>query len=95
MKPAIVLACVSLGACAPIAESQVAKVNNFRVQDAIGNYEAASRSGDPLDMCVKAKLVAAAYDEAREAVSAEAWRAREREACQLAVKAMGIAVPGE
>ena len=94
MKLAIVLASLSLCACAPIVEGQVAKVNNLRVQDAIRAYEAASRSGDPLDMCVKAKLVAAAYDEGRETVSAEAWRAREREACQLAIKAMGVQAPG-
>jgi hypothetical protein len=71
-------------------QAQVRKVDNLRIQDALAKYEAAQRSGDPLDMCVKAKLVAGVYTDAKETISADAWRAREREACQLAATALGV-----
>jgi uncharacterized protein YgiB involved in biofilm formation len=82
-----------LAACAPITESQGAKAANLKVQGALADFEAASRAGDPLDMCVKAKIVAVAYEDARQAASAQAWRAREKEACQLAMDALGVRRP--
>ena len=60
------------------------------VADALAKYERASRSGNALDMCVQAKLVAGAYVEAGSAASADAWRARERESCALAAAALGV-----
>ena len=89
MKLAPVLA-LALCACAPVMQAQVRKVDNLRIQDALQKFEAAQRSGDPLDMCVKAKLVAGMYADAGETISAEAWQAREREACQLAATMLGV-----
>jgi hypothetical protein len=94
MKTAVATAVLLLlGGCAPAMKAQMHMVDNLKIQDASRNYEAAERGGDPLDMCVKAKLVAAAYDEAREQLNARAWRAREHEACELAVAALGVKRP--
>ena len=86
-------AALLLSGCAQIAESQGARVADLKVRDAVTDYETASRKGDPLDMCVKARLVAGAYEDARETTSAEAWTARAKEACQLAADVMGIRRP--
>jgi hypothetical protein len=86
----LLLASLSLSACAPAIKAQAKMVDNLRIQEATRNFETAQRAGDPLDICVKAKLVAAAYDDARETVNAEAWRAREHEACDLAAASLGV-----
>jgi hypothetical protein len=91
---AILIAPLALAACAPAMKAQMHLVDNLKIQNAMRSYEAAERGGVPLDMCVKAKLVAAAYDDAREQLNARAWRAREREACDLAVAALGVKRPG-
>lgn len=88
----LVLALVSipLSACAPALQAQAKMVSNLQIQEATRNFETAQRGGDLLDICVKAKLVAAAYDDAHEALNAQAWRAREREACELAAASLGV-----
>jgi uncharacterized protein YgiB involved in biofilm formation len=67
-------------------------VDNLKIKDAVTAYEAA-RGGTALDRCVKAKLVAIAYEDAKDATNASAWRAREREDCQAAIAAAGVDVP--
>ena len=91
---AILPACLALASCAPAMKAQMHMVNNLQIQDAMRKFEAAERSGDPLDMCVKAKLVAAAYEDAKEPLNARAWKAREQQACDLAVAALGVKRPG-
>lgn len=94
MKPVPLLTLlVLLGACAQVSESRAARAHDLVVRDALANYEKASRAGDPLDMCVKARLVAVAYEDAEAPASAQAWRAREREACRLAMDALGVDPP--
>ena len=86
----LTLAIVCTG-CAPAMQAQIDRVNSLRVKDAVTAYEAA-RSGAPLDRCVKAKLVAIAYEDAKDPGNASAWRAREREDCEAAVMALGVEV---
>ena len=93
MKIAVILAFLALGGCAQVSQSRADKMQDLAVRDALAKYEQASRAGDPLDMCVKAKLVAGAYAEAGSPASAGAWRAREREACVLAARSMGVQPP--
>ena len=94
MKPAWILA-LALTGCAQVTESRGDKFADLAVRDALAKYEAASRTGDPLDMCVRAKQVAVAYEDARSPASAQAWRAREKEACQLAMDALGLRRPAD
>ena len=77
--------------CAPAMKAQVELVNTLRIKDAVSAYEAA-RNGAPLDRCVKAKVVAIAYEDAKDPGNASAWRAREREDCQAAIAAAGVEV---
>ena len=61
------------------------------MKDAVGDYETARA---PLDRCVKARLVAAAYYDARDRAETGAWQAREHEDCRQAAAAMGATLPG-
>lgn len=84
------MAVLALAGCAQVSADQAARTHDLVVRDALARYEQASGAGDPLDMCVKARLVAVAYDDAGSPASAQAWRAREKEACQLAMDALGV-----
>jgi hypothetical protein len=76
--------------CGQVADAQAKLVENLRIKDAIGDYEKATA---PLDRCVKAKLVAAAYADAKDAAETDAWSAREHEDCQAAATAMHATLP--
>jgi hypothetical protein len=79
--------------CGQVADAQAKLVENLRIRDAIADYEAAGRTGGALDRCVKAKLVVAAYSDARDVAETEAWTAREHEDCQAAATSLGAAAP--
>ncbi len=95
IRRALILVLASLCAgCAPALQAQVRAVDNLKVQTAVTAYEAA-RGGPALDRWVKAKLVAIAYQDAEDPTNASAWRAREREDCQAAIAATGVAAPAQ
>ena len=77
------------GGCSQAVEAQQRSIDNLRVRDAVSAYEQARNGGFPLDRCVKAKLVAIAYEDARDPANASAWRAREKEDCDAAVAGLG------
>jgi len=79
-----------LPGCAPALKAQATMVHNLKIQEALSDYQ---NAGAPLDHCVKAKLVAIAYEDAHEDLNAKAWRAREREDCRAAVAAAGVELP--
>jgi hypothetical protein len=83
---------LGLGGCANALEAQVQSIHALKVREAMNDYEKAS-SGAPLERCVKAKLVALAYEDARDPTSASAWHAREKTDCEAAMAAMGIERP--
>src|SRR4051794_7447430 len=89
---AILALAVLCTGCTQALNTQVRLVDNLKVKDAVAAYEAA-RGGTPLDRCVKAKLVAIAYEDAKDATNGSAWRAREREDCQAAIAAAGAGLP--
>lgn len=86
---AITALCLGLGACANALDAQVQSVHALKVRDAMNDYERAPASA-PLDRCVKAKLVALAYEDSNDPVSASAWHAREKADCEAAMMAMGV-----
>lgn len=92
MRSAILIAAFALSGCSSALKAQVDSVNTLRIKDAVSDYERA-RSGPALDRCVKAKLVAIAYEDAKDAGNALAWRAREREDCDAALADMGVERP--
>lgn len=89
MRRLAILAVLLVGGCGSISAGQAQKVHGARIDQSLSNYEIARGRGDILDMCVKAKLVAIAYEDAAQGPNADAWRARESEACRLAYEAMG------
>lgn len=89
MRAAAVLAALLLAGCGSISAGQAQKAHGAHIDQTLSDYEVARGRGDILDMCVKAKLVAIAYQDAGQGINAEAWRARETEACRLAYEAMG------
>lgn len=90
--PAILALALLATGCSPALNAQVKMVDNLKIKDAVSAYEAA-RGGAALDRCVKAKLVAIAYEDAKDTTNASAWRAREREDCQAAIAATGVDLP--
>jgi uncharacterized protein YgiB involved in biofilm formation len=91
-RTVVILAMLFLGGCTQALNAQVRMVDNLKIKDAVTAYEAA-RGGAALDRCVKAKLVAIAYEDAKDTTNASAWRAREREDCQAAIAAAGAELP--
>ena len=87
---AILAAGLVCTACGQVADAQGKLVETLRVKSAIGDYEKASA---PLDRCVKAKLVAAAYSDARDLAESQAWLAREHEDCRQAAAALHVTLP--
>jgi hypothetical protein len=89
MRGAVILAVLVLCAgCGQVADAQAKLVNDLRVKDAIGDYEKAGRAHNLLDECVKAKLVASAYADARDTADSQAWLARSQEDCRAAAAQM-------
>ena len=91
MRRAAILAMGLLCAgCGQVADAQANLVLTLRIKDAVGDYDKARA---PLDRCVKAKLVVAAYTDAREKAETGAWQAREQEDCRQATAAIGVTLP--
>jgi hypothetical protein len=84
---AIGLACAG---CGQVADAQGQLVETLKIKEATSDYEKASA---PLDRCVKAKLVAAAYSDAKDTAETGAWQARETEDCRAAAAAAGVKLP--
>jgi hypothetical protein len=78
--------------CGQVADAQGKLLTTLRIKDAIGDYEKASA---PLDRCVKAKLVAAAYTDAKDVAETGAWEAREHEDCRAAAATMHVSLPAQ
>jgi hypothetical protein len=76
--------------CGQVADAQGKLVETLKIKEATSDYEKASR---PLDRCVKAKLVAAAYSDARDTGETQAWEAREHEDCRAAAASVGVKLP--
>jgi hypothetical protein len=76
--------------CGQVADAQGQLVETFKIKAAIGDYEKASV---PLDRCVKAKLVAAAYSDAHDRAETGAWEAREHEDCRAAASLLKANLP--
>ena len=63
------------------------------ILDSLKQDQTDPAKADVMDMCVKAKLVAIAYADARDGGNAEAWKAREREDCAAVMAAYGVVRP--
>ncbi len=91
MKHAWILGLL-LGACGTGERYEQMLVEN-RIDEAVSAYESARLKGDPLDLCVKARLAAIAYDDAGRPGERDAWKAREAADCQAAQARLAGAAP--
>ncbi len=62
----------------------MAQITNKVATDAVQQYEIAKRQGDPIQICVQAGFVSAAYLQAKDEVNYQAWKATERGDCRRA-----------
>lgn len=92
MRTLLIAAMLLLGGCADALNAQAQSAHALKVRDAMNDYEKAAARA-PLDRCVKAKLVALAYEDAKDLASASAWHARESADCQAAAMAAGVTPP--
>jgi len=91
--PVVITFAFACAGCGQVVEGQARQVSDLQVREATRGYEAARNRGDPLDMCVKAKLVAIAYADAGDQGAASAWTAREAEDCRAAMDALHVVRP--
>ncbi len=66
------------------AASDLSIVEQQVATDAVKQYEIARRSGTPMDACVHAGLVAAAYIQAKDEPNYQRWKAIEKSDCREA-----------
>ena len=84
MRPALILAAaVALCGCGTGQRYEQA-LKDTRISDAVAAYQVARTRGDPLDLCVKARLAAIAYEDAERPAERDAWRAKEAGDCTAA-----------
>jgi hypothetical protein len=71
---------------APSGGGQVVmdNINDQVSQDAISQYEIAERSGDPIQKCVHAGMVTAAFMQAKDETSYQSWLAKQKRDCEAA-----------
>jgi hypothetical protein len=81
--------------CGQVADAQAKIVGDLRIKDAVGDYEKAGKAHNLLDECVKAKLVAGAYADARDTADSAAWMARSQEDCRAAAAQMQARAPAK
>jgi hypothetical protein len=92
---AILVVWVLCAGCGQVADAQAKIVGDLRIKDAIGDYEKAGRAHDLLDECVKAKLVAGAYADARDSADSQAWMARSQVDCREAAAQLRARLPAK
>lgn len=92
---AILVGWVLCAGCGQVADAQSKIVNDLRVRDAISDYEKAGKAHNLLDECVRAKLVAGAYADARDLADSQAWMARSQEDCRAAAAQLHVTAPAK
>ena len=69
-------------ACAGPSQQTTSGVDNRKVvSDALDRYNNAKRSGTPIDLCVQARVVAAAYLQVKDEENYNIWKETEATDC--------------
>ena len=64
--------------------SDMAKIEDQVATDAVNQYNIAKRQGDPIQICVQAGMVSAAYLQAKDESNYQTWKRTEAEDCKRA-----------
>lgn len=78
------LVALSIGGCDQLAEQQMDNIYDQVSSDAVEQYEIAKRQGDPIQVCVQAGFVAAAYLQAKNETNYSTWKTIEKADCARA-----------
>lgn len=70
--------------CDKLSELAGGSIEEQVAQDTVDQYNIAKRQGDPIQICVQAGLVAAAYLQAEDEPNYNRWKAIEEEDCEAA-----------
>lgn len=66
------------------AANNLQKIHNQVANDAVKQYEIAKRNGSPIDVCVQAGMVSAAYLQAKDETNYPRWKQTEKSDCERA-----------
>ena len=64
--------------------NEMQKIENQVAADAVRQYEIAKREGNPMQMCVQAGFVSAAYLQAKDEANYQTWKQIEGQDCRRA-----------
>jgi hypothetical protein len=67
-----------------LADNQMAKIENKVADDAVTKYQMTKRSGSPVDVCLGAMMVTAAYLQAKDEMNYAAWKKVQKADCVAA-----------
>jgi hypothetical protein len=67
-----------------VVQSEMQDIEDKVAKDAVDQYDIAARSGNAIDRCVHAGLVAAGYLQAKDEAHYKTWKATERRDCRAA-----------
>lgn len=72
------------GATEAVANKSLDSIHNQVAEDAVAQYRIAERGNDPIQTCVQAGMVAAAYLQAKDEPNYNQWKDVEKKACTAA-----------
>lgn len=81
---ALCLAALGLTACDQLVDAQMADINDQVTEDVMAQYDIAKRQGDPIQICVQAGLVSAAFLQAQDEANYQTWKSIEKMDCAAA-----------
>lgn len=80
-KSLIIVAALAAASCEQAAEDALGDIRMGVAEDAVKQYDMVKQHGTPVDKCVHAGFVAAAYLQAQDERKYEYWKAVERLHC--------------
>ena len=80
---ALVLA-ITLTGCDQAVEAQMDSTYDKVSSDMVAQYDIAKKQGDPIQTCVQAGMVSAAYLQAKDEAKYDEWKAIEKTDCKAA-----------
>ena len=75
---------ITLTGCDQAAEAQMDSTYDKVSSDMVAQYDIAKKQGDPIQTCVQAGMVSAAYLQAKDEAKYNEWKAIEKTDCKAA-----------
>lgn len=75
------LVALALGACDQVVQGQLDDIHSKVADDAVAQYEITKGSGGPIDRCVQAGMVVAAFLQAKDEAEYKRWKLTQKIDC--------------